>query len=103
MMERDRANKAVAIQSGGEREWSRPMYRKQRNFVTMLNKTKKKMYHHKIISNIDSKTMRNVINQLMGESGRSTPSFLEAEGHFIPKPDEIANYLSVYFSAKVLK
>ena len=41
MTERDRA-KAVAIQSGGEREWS--MYRKLRNFVTMLNKTKKKMY-----------------------------------------------------------
>ena len=36
MMERDRANKAVAIQSGGEREWS--MYRKLRNVVTMLNK-----------------------------------------------------------------
>ena len=56
MTERDRA-KAVAIQSGGEREWS--MYRKLRNFVTMLNKTKKKMYYHKRISNssIDSKTM----------------------------------------------
>ena len=39
----------------------------------------------------------------MGKSGRSTPSFLEAEGHFIPKPDEIANYLSVYFSDKIQK
>ena len=47
--------------------------------------------------------MWNVINQLMGKSGRSTQSFLEVEGHFIPKPDEIANYLSVYFSDKIQK
>ncbi len=40
MMERDRA-KTEAIKSGGEQEWS--MYCKLRNFVTMLNKTKKKM------------------------------------------------------------
>ncbi len=40
MMERNRA-KTEAIKSGGEQEWS--MYRKLRNFVTMLNKIKKKM------------------------------------------------------------
>ena len=80
------------------------MHCRLRNFATMLNKTKKKMYYHKIISNssIDSKTMWNVINQLMGKSGGSTPS-LVAEENFSTKPDEIANYLSVYFSDKIQK
>ena len=84
MMERDRA-KADAIKSGSERELS--IYRKLRNFVTMLNKNKKNMYYHKKISSIsDSKTIWNILNQLMGKSGRSTPSFLEAEGNFLTKP-----------------
>lgn len=39
----------------------------------------------------------------MGKSGRLTPSFLEAEGNFITKPSEIANYLSGYFSDKIQK
>jgi hypothetical protein len=39
----------------------------------------------------------------MGKSGRSTPSFLEAEGNFITKPDEIDNYLSDYFSDQIQK
>ena len=63
MMERDRA-KADAIKSVSERGWS--MYRKLRNFVTMLNKNKNKMYYHKKISSIsDSKTIWNILNQLV--------------------------------------
>jgi len=102
MIERDRA-KADAVKSGSEREWGK--YRKLRNFVTMLNKVKKKKYYYNRISsnNIDSKTIWKVLNQLMGKSGRSTPSFLEAEGKFITKPSEIANYLSGYFSDKIQK
>lgn len=99
IIERDRA-KADAVKSGSEREWGK--YRKLRNFVTMLNKAKKKKYYYNRISsnNIDSKTIWKVLNQLMGKSGRSTPSFLEAEGNFITKPSEIANYLSGYFSVE---
>lgn len=102
MMERDRA-KAEAIKSGGEQEWNK--YRKLRNFVTMLNKKKKRMYYHKKISSIrtDSKATWNILNQLMGKSGRSTPSYLEVEGQFMTKPEDIANYLSYFFSDKIQK
>lgn len=51
MRERDIAT-AEAVKTGGEQEWSK--YRKLRNFVTMLNKNKKRTYYHKKISSIST-------------------------------------------------
>lgn len=95
--------KAEATKFGGEQEWNK--YRKLRNFVTMLNKKKKRIFYHKTINSIrtDSRATWNILNQLMGKCGRSTPSYLEVDGNFITKPEDIANYLSYYFSDKIQK
>lgn len=47
--------------------------------------------------------MWNILNDVMGRKSKSTPSFLESEGHFITKPLDIADYLNNYFNDKVNK
>ena len=100
MVECDQA-KLTAIRSGYKSDWQ--VYRKLRNFVTKLNKKKKKLYYITKINNInnDSKTLWNILNNLMGKTIRPTPSFLELDGNFLTKPVEIANHLNKYFKRKI--
>ena len=37
----------------------------------------------------------------MGRSGDNTPSFIEADGSFITKPLDIANYFNDFFVGKI--
>lgn len=101
MTERNRA-KTEAIRSGGAQQWA--IYRRLRNHVTKLNKIKKrKYYQNKIVcAKLDSRKIWNTLNEVMGRKGRSTPHFLEGDGQFFTKPCDIANYLSSYFSNKIL-
>lgn len=100
MTERNQA-KLIANRSNFKSDWQ--VYRKLRNFVTKLNKKKKKVYYENKINEIknDSRKVWSTLNSLMGKSHRSTPSFLETEGHFLTKPTEIANYLNNYFIKKI--
>lgn len=75
-----------------------------RNYITKLNKKKKKLYYENIINiKHDSKKMWNILNDIMGRKSKSTPSFLKSEGHFITKPLDIADHLNNYFNDKVNK
>lgn len=96
VIERNQA-KLTANRSNFKSDWQ--VYRKLRNFVTKLNIKKKKLYYENRIHKIknDSRKVWSTLNSLMGKNHRSTPSFLETEGHFLTKPTEIANYLNNYF------
>lgn len=53
-------------------------------------------------ANLDSRKMWNVLNNLMGRTVKSTPHFLEANGKYLAKPMDSANYfLTYYFSQKI--
>lgn len=43
------------------------------------------------------------LNYIMGRSGDNTPSFIESDGTFITKPQDIANYFNEYFVGKMKK
>lgn len=45
--------------------------------------------------------MWNVLNNLMGRTVKSTPHFLEADGKYLAKPMDIANYITYYFGQKI--
>ena len=66
MVERDSA-KLTAIRSGYQSDWQ--IYHKLRNFLTNLNKKKKKMYYKARINAIknDSKKLCNTLKQLNGK------------------------------------
>ena len=100
MMARDRA-KAEAIRSGESQQWD--TYRKMRNYVTKLNKAKKRAhYQNKIVqARLDGNMMWKTLNEMMGRKGKSTPSFIEVNGQYLTKPLDIANYFSGYFSNKI--
>lgn len=102
MMERDRA-KQVANDSGLKSDWQ--VYCKYRNFVTSLNKRKKKLYYEDRIKNINnnSKKLWSVLNDVMGRRRNITPSYLEKEGLFLTKPADIANHIQNYFVDKINK
>ncbi len=99
---RDQAKK-TAILTGYELDWV--IYRKLRNYVTKLNRMKKKLYYENRItgSKNDNKKVWKTLNELMGENSQQTPSFLEVDGSFFTRPSYIANYLSKYFVNKVDK
>lgn len=58
------------------------------------------MFYENVINNDnnDSKKMWNILNDIMGRKSKSTPSFLQSEGHFITKPLNISNHLNHYFN-----
>ena len=93
--------KAEAIKSNDAAKWS--IYRKLRNYVTKLNETKKRNYFKNRLENakLDSKKIWNTLNELTGRKVNQTPSYLEAEGHFLTRPLDIANYLGDYFNNKI--
>lgn len=101
MTERNCA-KTEAIRSGDAQQWI--IYRRLRNHVTKLNKIKKrKYYQNKIVcAKLDSRKIWTTLNEVMGRKGGSTPHILEGDGQFFTKPCDIANYLSSYFSSKIL-
>jgi hypothetical protein len=53
--------------------------------VTKLN-SKKKVYYEAQINDLKNESF-------MGRKTNSTPSFMESDGLFIPKPFDVANYL----------
>lgn len=102
MMERDQA-KSTALLSSLKSDWQ--IYRKLRNFVTKLNKKKKKLYYENRINEIkhDSKQFWNTLNRLLKGNTKSTSSYLETRGQFLTKPKDIANHLNSYFITKIDK
>ncbi len=72
MIERDQA-KLMTISSGLKSDWQ--VYCKLRNFVTKLNKKKKKQYYVNIIHEIkhDSKQLWSMLNYLL-KRNKSIPS-----------------------------
>lgn len=92
-----------AIKTNQLEKWNE--YRKLRNFVTKLNKNKKRLYYQKKINEVksDSKKVWSTLNELMGKKTRSDPTFLEGDGIYLTKPREIANYLSQSFTNKIKK
>lgn len=102
MAQRNEA-KEVAKRSACISDWQ--VYCKLRNYVTKLNRKKKKLYYELRINDIkhDGKKLWSTLNDIMGRKSSSTPSFIEVEGSFITKPAEIANYFNNYFTSKVYK
>ncbi len=100
MIERNQA-KLTANRSNFKSDWQ--VYCKLRNFVTKLNKKKKKLCYENRINKIknDSRKVWSTLNSLLGKSHRPTPSFLETEGLFLTKSTETANYLNNYFIKKI--
>lgn len=100
MVQRDEA-KRVANVSNYETDWQ--IYRKLRNYVTKLNKKKKKVYYDSLIINEkhDNKKLWSILKSMLGRNVKSTPSFLESGGQFITKPMDIANHLNNYFCDKI--
>lgn len=100
--EREQA-KQIALSSGIKSDWQ--VYCKLRNFVTKLNKRKKKQYYDNIIHETkhDSKRLWSILNHLVKGKTKSTPSYLETEGGFLTKSKDIANHLNNYFINKIDK
>lgn len=81
--------------------WER--YKQLRNFVTKLNRTKKRIYYeHKFEeAKLDRNKLWNTLNQLTGRRDKSVPTFLDVGDTFLTKPSDIANFLGNYFTKKV--
>lgn len=101
LMKRDDL-KRTAVRSGDPSDWIK--YRAVRNMVTKHNRQKKKNYYQNKINGIknDSKKLWNTFKSILGK-GHNKPSFIESDGKFITKPQEIANYFNDYFSDKIDK
>ena len=95
--------KGVAKRSGCTSDWQ--VYCKLRNYVTKLNKKKKKLFYESRINEIkhDGKKLWSTLNDIMGRKSNPTPSFIEVEGTYLTKPVDIANYFNDYFTNKVCK
>jgi len=102
MKERDLAKQA-AITSKIKSDWQ--VYRKLRNYVTKVNKRKKKLHYTKKIIEIkhDSKQLWNTFNNILRGNNNSTPAYLEHEGEFFTRPSDIANHLNDFFINKINK
>lgn len=93
--------KAEAISSGDVILWDR--YKKLRNYVTKLNRLKKRAYYENKFKDIKSNTSKtwNTLNELTKRISKPVPSFLEVDNLFLTKSVDIANYLGDYYKSKV--
>ena len=91
MIERDQA-KQIALSSGIKSDWQ--IYCKLRNFLTKLNRRRKKEYYDNIVQEMkhDSKRLWSTLNVLVKGHTKSSPSYLETGGEFLTKPKDIANH-----------
>ena len=51
----------------------------------------------------DSKKLWSTLNYILGKKANSDPSFIESDGFFITKPNDIANYFNDFFIGKISK
>ena len=95
--------KRLAISSSLKSDWQ--VYCKMRNFVTKLNRKKKKLFYEIRINAVkhDSKHLWKTLNNLVRGNTKPTQSYLETEEGFLTKPVEIANHLNNYFMTKIDK
>lgn len=95
--------KRTAFTASNQDDWREPC--KLRNFVTQLNRDKKKMYYRNRIntSDNDPKKLWRTINDLLGRNSNFTPFFKKIERRFMTRPNDIANYFNNYFIDKVDK
>ena len=103
MIERDQA-KQIALSSGIKSDWQ--IYCKLRNFVTKLNRRRKKEYYDNIVQEMKHDSKRRLwstLNVLVKGHTKSSPSYLETGGEFLTKPKDIANHLNNYFINKIDK
>lgn len=102
MIERDHA-KQIALSSGIKSDWQ--VYCKLRNFVTKLNRRKKKEYYGNVVQEIkhDSKRLWRTLNLLVKGNTKSLTCYLETGGEFLTKPKDIAKHLNNYFINKIDK
>ena len=100
MKQREDAKKA-AVTSGYDSDWL--IYKKLRNYVVSANKKKKRTYYENKINTVgnDKKKMWSVVNDMLGRKPASSPAYIETDGTFLTKPDQIANYFNDFFLAKV--
>ena len=88
MREREQAKK-VATYSGNQEDWI--IYHKLRNQIKKLNRYKNKLFFENKINDVQSynKKLWNIKNDMTGRNRESTPAFIEADGVFITKSNEI--------------
>uniref|UniRef100_A0A1A8N7A3 Reverse transcriptase domain-containing protein n=1 Tax=Nothobranchius pienaari TaxID=704102 RepID=A0A1A8N7A3_9TELE len=100
MRQRDKL-KLEAIKTNQLETWCG--YRKIRNIVTKLNKNKKQLYYQRRIieAKLDHAKVWGALNELMRVKERKAPTVLEADGVFLTKPKEIADYLKQFFINKI--
>lgn len=99
---RDNAKK-TAHKSGLRSD--RQIYCQLRNKVTWLNTKKKKDYYKHRINEAknDGKKLWSTLNEIMGRKSNTPISFIQSEGKYITKPDDIANHFNDFFKNKVDK
>lgn len=80
-------------------------YCERRNKVTKLNRKKKKVYYQNKIQERknDGNKLWKTLNEIMGRGKNNNPSFIEVNGAFLTKANDIANHLSNHFADKVDK
>lgn len=102
-MAQRREAKEAANRSGSTSD--RQVYCKLRNYITKLNRKKKKLHYESRLNDIkhDGRKLWSTLNEIMGRKSSATPSFIEVEGSFITKPVDVANYFNDYFINKVCK
>ncbi len=78
-------------------------YKKLRNSVTKMNRSKKKAYFQDKLSEHknNGEKLWATCNTILGRCKNNFSSFVEAEGVHLTKPSEIANYFNTYFTDKV--
>lgn len=83
----------------------RELYCKLRNKVTKLNKNTKREYYQQKISNprYDSKEIWKTLNEIMRRKSNMCSTYVDCEGVYITKPQEIGNYFNIFFINKVEK
>ena len=102
MLMRDAA-KCDARTSGFPSDWA--IYRKLRNHVVKINRESKRAYFLEAINNSkkDAKSMWKTINNLLGRSNCSIPTYVESNGEINTKPKDIANHFARFFEEKIKK
>ena len=93
--------KKQAVITGYESDWQ--VYRKLRNHIVTINKKKKRLYYENKINAVgnDKKKMWSVVNDMLGRQQSSGQSYIEVDGSFLTKSDQIANYFNDFFLSKV--
>ena len=93
--------KKQAVTSGYESDWL--VYRKLRNHIVTINKKKKRQHYENKIRAVgnDKRKMWSVVNDMLGRQQSSGQAYIEVDGSFLTKPDQIANYFNDFFYSKV--